>query len=360
MEADEAVAAVLPVVDLSPMWSEDATKDDTQKVVHSVARACESVGMFYATCTPAQALAAERALRSSDTLFGLSEQQKRSITPAQPSPSAARGYLGVGAESGGAQLELKEQFSYGTPLSTVSPHTCSLVADNIWPEDVLDDCGPQGLHIRPDFEAFSAVAEQVACAVGRALAIALSDPSLSHTCSDGGKISFTRCFHYLPAVCSLNAEQTRPAPAIGSSPHTDWGFCTVIAQRNAPGAPPALEVDIDGNWVAVPDVEGTFIVNCGDYMELMSEGRFKSPLHRVTLTPFERTSFVYFHYPRYDVPFPERGAAVARASKRYLSVLQDQSPETETTVAEAELPLPALSPWFGDHIAKKWTQVVRT
>src|SRR3546814_13700662 len=44
----------------------------------------------------------------------------------------------------------------------------------------------------------------------------------------------------------------------------------------------------------------SMIVNCGDYLSLLSLGRYKSPVHRVLCPPVDRVSYVFFYYPSYD------------------------------------------------------------
>ena len=60
----------------------------------------------------------------------------------------------------------------------------------------------------------------------------------------------------------------------------------------------------DGQWLSVPPVPDSLVVNIGDYMHLLTGGRFKTPYHRVTMPEAggaggadERTSFVFFAYP---------------------------------------------------------------
>ncbi|KAI5013658.1 hypothetical protein ZWY2020_037188 [Hordeum vulgare] len=61
-------------------------------------------------------------------------------------------------------------------------------------------------------------------------------------------------------------------------------FLTVLLQDDVGGL--QVLVDDDGNkqrpaWVDVPPVEGALVVNVGDYLQLMSNDRFKSVEHRV-------------------------------------------------------------------------------
>merc|ERR1712139_342616 len=91
----------------------------------------------------------------------------------------------------------------------------------------------------------------------------------------------------------------------GSSPHTDWGLITLIVADDTPG----LQLFWDGKRVggtrdaeksALKDASGNFVnpeagwytvrpefdqgkifVNTGDFMSIVSAGRYISPLHRV-------------------------------------------------------------------------------
>lgn len=56
-------------------------------------------------------------------------------------------------------------------------------------------------------------------------------------------------------------------------------------------------------------LSGAFIVNIGDTLEILSNGKFKSVEHRAMIHPNkERISTALFHYPRDDLllsPLPE-------------------------------------------------------
>ncbi|KAF7099754.1 hypothetical protein CFC21_101354 [Triticum aestivum] len=57
-----------------------------------------------------------------------------------------------------------------------------------------------------------------------------------------------------------------------------------------------LQLQKDGVWYNVPIVPNTLLVNVGDVMEIMSNGFFKSPIHRVvTNVEKERLSLVMFY-----------------------------------------------------------------
>uniref|UniRef100_A0A0E0BDP2 Fe2OG dioxygenase domain-containing protein n=1 Tax=Oryza glumipatula TaxID=40148 RepID=A0A0E0BDP2_9ORYZ len=93
---------------------------------------------------------------------------------------------------------------------------------------------------------------------------------------------------------------------IGLSPHTDVVGLTLLLQVNDVQG---LQIKRDGKWFSVDALSGAFIVNIGDTLEILSNGKFKSVEHRAMIHPNkERISTALFHYPRDDLllsPLPE-------------------------------------------------------
>ncbi len=64
----------------------------------------------------------------------------------------------------------------------------------------------------------------------------------------------------------------------GSAPHTDFGALTLLAQDDVGG----LQVmNPDGTWLDAPYRPGTLVVNVGDMLHRMTNGRLLSTPHRV-------------------------------------------------------------------------------
>jgi isopenicillin N synthase-like dioxygenase len=115
--------------------------------------------------------------------------------------------------------------------------------------------------------------------------------------------TWLRLLHYPP----------RPEDAAedlyGSAPHTDFGCLTILAQDGVGG----LQVQKPGGaWVDAPRIPGSFVVNVGDMLHRMSNGRLKSTPHRViNRSGRERYSCPFFYDPHvsYTVaPLPGQGA----------------------------------------------------
>ncbi|XP_050232825.1 codeine O-demethylase-like [Mercurialis annua] len=86
----------------------------------------------------------------------------------------------------------------------------------------------------------------------------------------------------------------RPDLILGLKAHADGSGYTVILQDDVEG----LQVLKDKNWITIPAVSDALLVLMGDQMEIMTNGIFKSPVHRVlTKLDKERISVAVFYTP---------------------------------------------------------------
>jgi isopenicillin N synthase-like dioxygenase len=345
MAAEGGEPLVLPRVDLSAFLlgpTEPQTAAAAAAAAASLAEASSLYGAFYVTLGEGTVSGfTAPAFKAAANLFALPAAVKAAAVPESPCASAARGYIGCGAESGSGLLESKEAFSYAPDPGEGARN--DLQAPNVWPASG---------ETRHDLETFLNAALSVSAAVSRAMALALADDELERIAADGNNVSMMRLFHYFPGG---KAGDRRT----GSSPHTDWGMYTVIAQQVCQGKDAGLEVLLDGEWRAVPAVEDSLVVNCGDYMQLRTGGRWKSPLHRVVLSPCERTSLCFFQYPGYHVPMPRvTSAHASQVEGHTLSLLEDQSEGADRAHDGRSADRLSALP-FGAIIAQKWRQVSR-
>lgn len=101
--------------------------------------------------------------------------------------------------------------------------------------------------------------------------------------------TWLRLLHYP----SLDSDS--PKDLYGSAPHTDFGCLTILAQDAIGG----LQVQApDGQWLNVPKLENSFVVNVGDMLHRMTNGLLRSTPHRViNRSGSERYSCVFFYDP---------------------------------------------------------------
>ncbi|XP_058757926.1 protein SRG1-like [Vicia villosa] len=88
---------------------------------------------------------------------------------------------------------------------------------------------------------------------------------------------------------------SRPDLVLGVKPHTDRSGITALLQDTEVEG---LQVLVDDKWINVPTIPNALVVNLGDQMQIMSNGIFKSPMHRVvTNTEKLRMSIAMFNEP---------------------------------------------------------------
>ncbi|KMZ62906.1 2-oxoglutarate (2OG) and Fe(II)-dependent oxygenase-like protein [Zostera marina] len=106
---------------------------------------------------------------------------------------------------------------------------------------------------------------------------------------NGAKGRISERFTYYPH-CS------KPDLVLGLKPHSDASSLTIILQEDKV---PGLQVyNNELGWAKVPTLPNALLVFIGDEMEIMSNGQYKSPIHRVvTDSERDRISLTAFVFP---------------------------------------------------------------
>lgn len=95
-------------------------------------------------------------------------------------------------------------------------------------------------------------------------------------------------FNYYPA---MTEKQAASSADVGIGSHTDLQCFTLLWQDSIGGLQVLTK---DGHWIKALPIEGTFVVNIGDYLMRLTNDRMKSTVHRV----WNRSTV-----PRYSMPF---------------------------------------------------------
>jgi isopenicillin N synthase-like dioxygenase len=77
----------------------------------------------------------------------------------------------------------------------------------------------------------------------------------------------------------------------GCKEHTDWGYLALLITDSE-----GLQIKTTDGWIDVPNKSNHFIVNIGDMLEIISNKKYKSTIHRV-ITTEEKYSVVFFFEP---------------------------------------------------------------
>lgn len=132
------------------------------------------------------------------------------------------------------------------------------------------------------------------------------------------------------ACLQLNSYPSCPSPdrVMGLPEHTDSTLLTIIHQTNTSHGLQVYRED-PSIWVNVPPLPGTLIINVGDVLHVLSNGRFRPALHRAVVDgPNHRVSIVYLWGPPPGarvsplVKFVGANAPAAYRSVSYLEYLR--------------------------------------
>ncbi|XP_048326372.2 probable 2-oxoglutarate-dependent dioxygenase SLC1 [Ziziphus jujuba] len=117
---------------------------------------------------------------------------------------------------------------------------------------------------------------------------------------DGSQLIVMNCYPSCP----------EPELTLGIPPHSDYGFLTLLLQDQQVQG---LQIQHQQEWVNVEPLPNSFIVNVGDHLEIFSNGRYKSVLHRVVVNSYKsRISVASLH----SLPFD----AVVRPSPKLIDI----------------------------------------
>lgn len=105
----------------------------------------------------------------------------------------------------------------------------------------------------------------------------------------------------------------RPYETLGTGPHCDPTSLTILHQDAVGG----LQVHVDGRWRAIAPRQDAFVVNIGDTFMALSNGRYKSCLHRAVVnSKVPRKSLAFFLCPEMDKTVAPPGKLVDEENPR--------------------------------------------
>ena len=282
----------VPEIDFAPFLA--GNEHDKRRVAREIGAACEGIGFFYLIGHDVSDDVTTGIFAAAREFFAL-PHAVRHHPDLLISPEQSRGYQPIGARhyKSTSAPDLMEAFKYQRELPPDDPEIVAgdrIQQLNKWPAD-------RPLWRKTLLAYFDAI-DGVSYDLLRAFALAL----------DVEEDYFHR-FYRKPStqVSLLHYPPQQPADkAFGNRPHADETAFTINLQETVTG----LEVRTrSGEWVSAPPVDGSFVVNIGDYMARWTNGRFRSTLHRVVnRTGNERYSIPYFAIPNFDAEIGLLGA----------------------------------------------------
>ncbi|XP_059643351.1 probable 2-oxoglutarate-dependent dioxygenase SLC1 [Cornus florida] len=108
------------------------------------------------------------------------------------------------------------------------------------------------------------------------------DDNILEEFEDGSQLMVVNCYPPCP----------EPDLTLGIPPHSDYGFLTLLLQDEVEG----LQIQFQEKWATVEPIPNAFVINVGDHLEIFSNGKYKSVLHRVVVNSMKsRISVASLH-----------------------------------------------------------------
>ncbi|MFL6782741.1 MAG: isopenicillin N synthase family dioxygenase [Sphingomicrobium sp.] len=192
----------------------------------------------------------------------------------------ARGYTPFGIETakGASAFDLKEFWHVGRELAAGHPFRDHM-PDNVWPTEVPG--------FRETFEELFATFDRTGLKILKAIAryLSIDEDYFIDTVRDGNSVM--RLLHYPPI-------EGEPGSNVRAGAHEDINTITLLLGAEEAG----LELlTRDGRWIPVSPKPGELVVNIGDMLQRLTNGRLRSTTHRVVNPPPERRGFSRFSMP---------------------------------------------------------------
>ncbi|MGN9809481.1 isopenicillin N synthase family dioxygenase [Micromonospora sp. BQ11] len=298
----------VPVIDLSAR----NTEAGRAAIAGAIGKACETSGFFSVVGHGVARDLVESMYTTTKGFFTLPETEKER--------SANRGTGVSGLRRPGGPYEAFAAHVTGDlsdeERGRLGDYPATWKVANIWPDDTF----------RTTWHRYMAAMTDLSADIMRLFASALDlDPNFFDDKFDR-HVSLLLANYYYP----------RPAPdALRREAHTDWGSLTVLYVEDDLGG---LQVAHGDDWLAVPPVPGSFVVNIGDLMAFWTGGRWASTVHRV-VTPEQdstrsRISIPFFYLPNHDAsiePMQPLAPAQPEAHLERVTVGQWFSHKMQTT-----------------------------
>ncbi|MDC1287935.1 isopenicillin N synthase family oxygenase [Gammaproteobacteria bacterium] len=280
---------MLPILDFDCfLQSPDspAAKDFCEQLV----KTCHETGFFYLTGHGIDVAQNNNLISCARRFFALPEAQRRAIAIGKS--AHFRGYTILGDERTQDKSDWRDQIDIGPEAPAIDmdehdPLWLRLIGPNQWPAAI-----PQ---MPSQVFAWVEKMKHVSLELFRALAM-----GLGHS------------YYYFDALMEPNpyfrikisrypAQQDPQASSQGLGLHHDSGLFTLIMQNEVSG----LQVERNGQLLAVEPLPGAFIVNLGEMFQIATRGYLKATRHQVVSPAVgcERISVAYFMNPRLDAVF---------------------------------------------------------
>ncbi|KAF4635572.1 hypothetical protein G7Y89_g2521 [Cudoniella acicularis] len=280
----DCTADEIPIIDLSPLYS--LKIEDRKELAKEIRAAAVNTGFFYIKNHGIKEDVIADAKKQLLAFFKQSTEDKMKISQAKS--KGFNGYKGPGRTNISPSESMMWQYD---PQYDPDPKPLDAIPEEVKPWIRGEEFVWEGTSHLPGFKeevlAYWAACLTLSRKLVRIFALSLDlaedyfDSRTTYPGADG-------VFNYYPTT----TEEQRAKNSVGLGSHTDLQLFTLLWQDMTGG----LQVlSKDGQWVKAVPVEGTIVVNIGDFMMRLCNDMYKSTVHRVyNRSTVERVSMPFF------------------------------------------------------------------
>jgi isopenicillin N synthase-like dioxygenase len=276
----------LPVIDVGP-FAGNSSRTERESTARQLREACINIGFFYIAGHGIPQSELDELIEWGHRLFALPLEEKLNLgLNNQP---GLTGYVRLGGNNSDGPKktsDIKERFIMAREPIPGEPEAGNFAAGTtIWPKHPKLDGFAD--FMKAHIEKRSNLARRVVRAFARSLDL------------DEG--FFDDMYRYLGATMLVNYYPSLTSGDVAEnqwsfSPHTDYGMFTILAQDGIGGLQARNSTD---EWIDVPPIDGTFVINIGDMFAMWTNGLYASSLHRaMNYSNAPRISVPMFTYPQ--------------------------------------------------------------
>lgn len=286
----EAYSEEIPVIDIDRI---NGNLDQRRDLAKDIKAASENTGFFYIKNHGIPDSVIDAAKNAAIAFFRQPVGEKLKVSKSRSMHYNGYNAMGTGKASPSEGLDYREAFMWQydpkydpdfKDLDAVPPEVKKWLRgeDFVW--DVTANL--------PGFKnaslAYWSACLQLARKLVRIFALALNlpehyfDPVTTYPGADG-------VFNFYPA---MTPEQAAASDDVGIGSHTDLQCFTLLWQDTIGGLQVLTK---EGQWIKASPIEGTFVVNIGDYLMRLTNDQLKSTVHRVyNRSTVDRLSMPFF------------------------------------------------------------------
>jgi isopenicillin N synthase-like dioxygenase len=280
----------IPIIDLEDAFSEDEAL--RRALAKQIRMACTDVGFFYVKNHGIAQHCLDEVLRVNKEYYSLPTEEKMKLH--HKSVAGFKGYsplLEANIQPGN-KGDLHEGFRIGWEEKSGEPVVQNTSRDgvmagaNVWPdrpEDFRKACMDY-------YHAVHAVGKKLFCL----FAMALDLPETYFDDKTVHSAAMMRTLHYPPQPDAPDNN------ILGIGAHTDFVCFTILWQQT--GLEALQVLNSHEQWINVPPLPGTLVINLGDQFARWTNDTFKSTVHRATnKNIIDRYSIALFFGTDYEV-----------------------------------------------------------